>query len=94
MSLLPVEGYRSAPLIKTFTKRQIVSVTLFDDPWNPVKEPEVYFCPKCRMPVIEYQHQLMQEVPGGIPGTHPLRIRCKNKSCPREYHFHVITVGF
>ena len=49
---------------------------------------QIYHCPDCKHPVIQYKGDICAEVPGEVE-THayPFKIQCKNRHCRRKFVF-------
>ena len=52
--------------------------------------PNVFYCPKCRAPVIQYIGEMVTIVPGGSPSKVPIIVKCPNPKCGTKYYFNAI----
>jgi hypothetical protein len=50
----------------------------------------IYYCNSCRNPVMQYNGETMEEIPGFKRFTCMMIVQCKNPHCRRRYNF----VGF
>jgi hypothetical protein len=73
---------------ETFEEYVITSVFLLKSPTT--ERTIIYYCPYCRSPILQYQGAFVMEIPGGVPETFPLIVKCKNKECNHKYHFHTL----
>ena len=73
--------------------KKVITVWLDSEGGN---ESEYYFCPHCRIVIVEYNGTLISEVPGGAPVSPQTIIKCKGnfrrkdgeyEECGRYYIF-------
>ena len=63
---------------------------------NRSSRPMIYYCSKCRYPVLQHQGEMVMELPGTYYQPVPIIVQCKGRNketglpCGRKYHFHSI----
>ena len=69
---------------KYIAKKRVYTVWLVatqEDKWN------IYRCPDCTLPIVQYKGDLIAEVPGEAPGAYPMKVQCRNRNCGRKILF-------
>jgi len=61
-----------------------VSVVLSESPGGGL---EMYYCSKCRFPILQYEGLQVKELPGLVPVRLPKIIQCRGRNCGRKYQF-------
>jgi hypothetical protein len=67
----------------------VTSVVLVATPDNRLK---MFFCPNCQNPVVQYNGQVVQILPGAVPTDIPILVQCSNRNCRTKYLFERIAV--
>lgn len=67
-------------------KTDYVSVWLQENP----KGLEMFYCPKCRFPILQFEGEIVTILPGGSPSRLPLVIQCRGQNCGRKYMFNLM----
>ena len=55
---------------------------------NLTNELELFYCPKCRYPLLQYQGDIVTLLPGTSQSRLPIVVQCR--SCSHKYMFHFI----
>lgn len=54
--------------------------------FNTDYDPHIFYCHACRNPIMQYQGEVIMELPSNHPSKMPLIIQCKNQTCKRRYN--------
>lgn len=51
---------------------------------------EMFYCPRCRFPILQFEGELVTILPGSSPSKLPIAIQCRGRDCGIKYRFNLM----